>query len=121
LRTQAATRLGVTEGQLAGVLSITQAGDAALVSVEVTTGSSAQSAAWANGVAEALVERSDSGFVAGYELTQVTSALPARATAGFSPLLVAAAAVVGFLIGLAMVQAWTRHRRRRASTRGAPA
>lgn len=121
MRREAATRIGVTPEELDGAVEISQAGDAALISVAVTTDSGARSADWANGFAEALEARGNTNFVAGYDLQQVTSALPAQAAAGLTPLLVVAAPVLGFLIGLAIVQVWARRGRRHATTGSASA
>ena len=116
MQREAATRLGVAPAELDGAVEVTQAGDAALVSVAVTTDSGALSADWANGFAEALQARGDQNFVAGYDLQQVTSALPGQPVAGLTTLLVLAATVLGFLIGLAIVQVWARSGRRRPAS-----
>jgi capsular polysaccharide biosynthesis protein len=115
---QAAGSLDVSGETLASAVTLTQAPNAPVITVSATTDDADRSADWANAVAAQLLAEDQRSPVPGYGLRQVADAVaPAEGVALVTPLIVAAAAVVGAVVGLVVAQGLVRRRRSRSAGR----
>ncbi|WP_448625838.1 hypothetical protein [Geodermatophilus sp. URMC 64] len=115
---QAAGDLGVSGETLASAVTLTQAPNAPVITVTAVTEDPDRSADWANAVAAQLLAEDDRSPVPGYGLRQVADAVaPAEGAALVTPLIVAAAAAVGAVVGLVVAQGIVRRRRSRSAGR----
>ncbi|MGY2126997.1 hypothetical protein [Blastococcus sp. SYSU DS0617] len=116
IRQQAADALGIDTADLRDALTVSQSAGAPLVSVRVTTQDMQRSAEWANAVAAQLLEEAEDDPVPGYDLGQVTEALPpatADVRAGLA--LIGVVALGGALLGAGAGVLLDRRASRRAT------
>lgn len=108
----AADSLGVQVGELQQALTVSQPGSTPLVSISMVTTDPKRSAQWANAVAEQLLTQARRRPIAGFDLNQLTRAVPPRqADPDQGSLLLAGAAVAGALLGGVAGQSLARRRR----------
>jgi hypothetical protein len=111
----AAAALDVDDEELASRLTLVPASDSPVIAVRVSTSDAQRSAEWANTVAGVLLDQDRTAPVPGYELEQVTEAVPPGTGAGpVSPPAMVAAALFGALAGFVLAQ-WFRRIRRPAA------
>jgi len=112
-----AAALGIKREDLAAGLAVSQPSpDAPVIAVSVTTTDPRRAATWANAVAARLVLDSQSSPVPGYALRSMAAASPpAEGSPRLTSTIIAAATVLGALVGLVMAQSTLRFidRRRR--------
>ncbi|MGY1615374.1 hypothetical protein ACI797_01390 [Geodermatophilus sp. SYSU D00691] len=115
LRAGVAGALDVSPAELASSVSVTQAPNAPIVTIAVTTPDADRSATWANAYADQLLAQNTAAPVPQYTLRQVAEAVapPTGAALVSLPLMIAAAAI-GLLLGLVLAQRIVRRRRRAA-------
>lgn len=117
---ETADGLGVQARTLEDSLTLIQTGNAPLLSVQVTTGDAERAADWANALSEQLLTESSDNPVPGYDLQQVTEALPPeRRDVAAGTLLLGAAVVAGLLLGAGIAELLSRGIRARAARRSA--
>jgi uncharacterized protein involved in exopolysaccharide biosynthesis len=75
----AAATLHVDVSELKKALTVSQPGSTPLVSITMVTTDPQRSAAWANAVADQLLDQADRRPITGFQLNQLTRAVPAQA------------------------------------------
>jgi capsular polysaccharide biosynthesis protein len=109
--TGAAATLHVEVQELKKALTVSQPGSTPLVSIAMVTADPQRSAAWANAVADQLLDQADRRPITGFQLNQLTSAVPAPAAdPDQTSTILITAAVAGALGGGVLGRAIQRRR-----------